>query len=790
MSNQKTASEEEENATFNTIQEIEKYLRNWKWFFLSVSIAIILAFIYLRYATPSYSASASILIKDNQKSGISQELSAIADLGIVGMGSVNNIDNEIHVINSRRIVGRVVDSLLLNVSYVIKGRVATTELYKNSPYLIEFEDYESILQTNDTTLVISSIDSNNFNFLDADGVVLSSHKFNEDISSELGMFQLLKTDKFKGKDEPKVFISLNNRERTIDYYKSKVAVNPVDKNSSVLALSFSDRIKERAEDFLDALIRQYNLDAIKDKSEVASKTIDFIDQRLSQVYIDLESVQDLVKEYKVDNKITGLSKEGEIILENASRSNEKLIVINTQLMLAESVYKSLQEKKSASETLPQNLGFADVTIASSIEKYNELVFLKNRLDVNAGKKNPMLIQYISEIEILKSNLNKSISNLITSLKLEIATIENEVSSVNRKLSLIPTLERGYIDIARQQEIISGLYSYLLKKREEMDISLAVTVSNAKIIDSAYSDGLPTSPKRKIIFSAAFLLGLIIPFTVIYLKDLLDTKVHGKNDIENLLSIPFLGDIPISQDKSNSIIDNEQRSSTSEAFRLIRTNLDFMLPNKAKSSKFIFVTSTFGGEGKSFISTNLAATLALSGKRILLMGMDLRAPKFTEYLGVENNKGITNYLTDDTLKLDDMISMFPGIKNLEIISSGAVPPNPAELLASKRVETLFSEVKDCNYDFVVLDTAPVSLVTDTLLISKYADMFLYVVRANYTDKRLLSIAEELHSKKRLKNMSIVLNATDASKGYGYGYGYGYGDLSQQEKPWYKKIFSNT
>ena len=789
MSNQKISAEEE-NATFNIIQEIEKYLRNWKWFFLSVSIATILAFIYLRYATPSYSASASIMIKDNQKSGISQELSAIADLGIVGMGSVNNTDNEIHVINSRRIVGRVVDSLHLNISYIVKGRVATTELYNDSPYFIKFEDYESILQTNDTTLVISSIDSKNFNFLDADGVVLSSHKFNEDISSELGMFQLLTTDKFKGKDESKVFISLNNREITIDYYKDKVAVNPVDKNSSVVALSFSDRIKERAEDFLDALIRQYNLDAIKDKSEVASKTIDFIDQRLSQVYIDLESVQDLVKEYKVENKITGLSKEGEIVLENASRSNEKLIGINTQLMLAESVYKSLQEKKSASETLPQNLGFTDVTIANTIEKYNELVLLKNRLDVNAGKKNPMLIQYISEVEILKSNLNKSISNLIASLKLEIATIENEVSIVNRKLSLIPTLERGYIDIARQQEIISGLYSYLLKKREEMDISLAVTVSNAKIIDSAYSNGLPSSPKRKIIFLAAFLLGIIIPFVIIYLKDLLDTKVHGKNDIENLLSIPFLGDIPISQDKSNSIIDNEQRSSTSEAFRLIRTNLDFMLPNKAKSSKFVFVTSTFGGEGKSFISINLAATLALSGKRILLMGMDLRAPKFTEYLGVENKKGITNYLTDDTLKLDDIKFKFSGVENLEIISSGAIPPNPAELLASKRVETLFSEVKDCSYDFVVLDTAPVSLVTDTLLISKYADMFLYVVRANYTDKRMLSIAEELHSKKRLKNMSIVLNATDPTKGYGYGYGYGYGDLLQKEKPWYKKIFSNT
>ena len=420
----------------------------------------------------------------------------------------------------------------------------------------------------------------------------------------------------------------------------------------------------------------------------------------------------------------------------------------------------------------------------------------DNLSVNAGSKNPQIIQYNKEIEILKINLKQSISNLIASLETQYNQINKEANKVKYKVSTIPLLERGFIDIARQQEIISGLYEYLLKKKEETAISLAVTVPNAKIIDKAYSAGIPVSPKRKIIYLAAILLGLIIPFIVIYLRNLLDTKVHSKKDIESALTVPFLGDIPRSESKEKVIVGSDARSSGSEAFRLVRTNLDFMLASKKGSKKFIFITSTTSGEGKSFISINVSATLALSGKKVLLIGMDLRAPKVTEYLGLESKKGVTNYITSNDLTLDELKFQIPQAPTLDIISSGAIPPNPAELLSGDNVKNLFEEIDtEQDYDYVVVDTAPVNLVTDTLLISKYADMFLYIVRANYLDKRLLAVPQELYKNKRLPNMSIVLNDTDPKRSYGYGYGYGgygYGYLAEEEqgKSWFGKIFNRS
>ena len=373
-----------------------------------------------------------------------------------------------------------------------------------------------------------------------------------------------------------------------------------------------------------------------------------------------------------------------------------------------------------------------------------------------------------------------------SLNIQLKELEKEGTKVLSKVKSIPSNERGFIDIARKQEITSALYQYLLKKKEETDISLAVTVPNAKIIDVGYSSKIPVSPKRRIIYLVALLLGLLIPFIIIYVLDLLDTKVHNKQDVESELSVPFLGDVPKSDSKEKVVIGSDVRSSTAEAFRLIRTNLDFMLANNRKQSKSIFITSTTSGEGKSFISINIAATLALSGKKVLLMGMDLRAPKVTEYLGLSDRKGITNYITDEEITLEELIFTIPEVRGLDIISSGVIPPNPAELLMTKRVENLFTIVKQ-EYDIVIVDTAPVNLVTDTLLIGKHADMFMYVIRANYLDKRLLAVPQELYNEKKLPNMAIVLNDTDPKRSYGYGYGgYGYGYVVV-EKPWYKRIF---
>ncbi|WP_282071737.1 GumC family protein [Polaribacter atrinae] len=781
-----------EEPTLNIREELEKYLFHCKWFVLGGFVALFVAFMYLRYSTPQYVASTSILIKDNQKSGISKELEAFKDMGIVGGGSANNTDNEIEILKSRKIIGAVVDTLNLTTLYFEEGRVKRTEVYEQNPIQVVFgESNESLIKVkNDTTFSINIISENKFELKDFADNLISVHLFDEMLNSAIGDFKVQKTNKFNFKEGHKIYVTILKRSKVIDSYKSAVNVNTVDKNSSVLTLSFKYPIKEKAVNFLDELVAQYNRDAIKDKNEVSQKTKTFIDERLYAIGKDLNSIQDRVKNFKTDNNITGLSAEGELALQTASLNNEKLIAIKTQLNIAEGVLENISKQSNNDETLPQNLGFSEGSISQSIKAYNELVVYKNRLSVNAGDKNPQIIQYQKEINSLKVNLRNSISNLITSLETQYDQISREANKINSKVSAIPVLERGYINIGREQEIISGLYSYLLKKKEETAISLAVTVPNAKIIDVAYSDGIPVSPKRKIIFLGALLLGVLIPFMIIYVKDLLDTKVHTRKDVEELTTVPFMGDVPHSETNEKIVIGNDSRTSTAEAFRLIRTNLDFMLPNRDSNvGQTIFITSTTSGEGKSFISINLAAALSLSNKKVLLVGLDLRAPKVTEYLGIPERKGVTNFITNDSLSLKDIKFSIPEIKGLDIIASGVIPPNPAELLLSSKVKELFEEVKK-DYDYIIVDTAPVNLVTDTLLISKYADMFLYVSRANYLDKRMLNVAQTLYNEKKLPNMAIVLNDTDMTRGYGYGYGYGYGNsyVETVKKPWYKRILS--
>ncbi|MFY0631412.1 MAG: polysaccharide biosynthesis tyrosine autokinase [Flavobacteriaceae bacterium] len=776
-----------EESSLNIRSEIEKYIRYWKWFALGVFIAIGIAYVYLRYTLPTYSATATILIKDNKKSGLSAELEAFKDLGIVGGGSVNNTDNEIEILRSRKVVGSVVDSLNLYIHYYISEGVKQSEVYKSSsPINISFVKRDSILEQKDTIFNVNVLNNSDFDLLNVDGELISSHKFGELITSSLGIFKVSKSR--NNSSATNVLVSLSPKFHMIDSYRNKISISPVNKNSSVLVLNLQDATWEKAEDFLDELVKQYNLDAINDKNQVSKKTIEFINARLDTIGKQLAIIQDNVKEFKISKEFTGLPMEVQLALESLKETNGKIIESQTQSSLAKWIEGKLKNENTKYDVLPASLGFKDhQSIDLLIAKYNDLISQRNQVKVTAGDKNPVLVGVEKEIENSRSSLLRSLSNITKSIDFQLLELKKEESKMLSKVKSIPANERGYIDIARQQEIISALYQYLLRKKEETDISLAVTVPNAKIIDVAYSSKRPVSPKKKVIYLIALLLGLMIPFVIIYILDILDTKIHNKNDVESHLSVPFLGDVPKSESKEKVIIGNDIRSSTAEAFRLIRTNLDFMLASNRKQSKAIFVTSTTSGEGKSFISINIAATLALSGKKVLLMGMDLRAPKVTEYLGIPDRKGVTNYITDDNLTLDDIKFNIRNIKGLDIISSGVVPPNPAELLMTKRVENLFTIVKQ-EYDIVIVDTAPVNLVTDTLLIGKYADMFMYVVRANYLDKRLLAVPQELYNEKKLPNMAIVLNDTDPKRSYGYGYGgYGYGYVVV-EKPWYKKIFN--
>jgi len=785
----------EENKKLDIKQELGKYLMYWKAFVLFTIIALSAAYIHLRYATPIYKASTTIMIKDDYRSGTSTELAAFEDLGIIGK-SGNNVDNETQILMSRRIIGNAIKQLNLDVSYFFEGRVKTTELYKTSPIALVFKNrnYEY-----SASFIIDLLkETDNFQLKDLEGNIIGTHQFNETITLKVGDFIISKTD-FYEDNKGSLVISISNLTNVIDAYKGGLQITPLGTNTSALNLSINHPVIEKAEDFLNELVSQYNADAIQDKNEVSQKTKEFIDERLLKVGDDLAKIEDDIKNYKKENKISGLSTEGELNLEKANQYSEELIKINTELSLGKSILEDLKNNTSALELLPQDLGFSEISLDGVINEYNILVNNAKRLKVNAGNKNPRLLLLQGEISALKTNLVESFEKLVFNLQNKSNQLNKKVNNLNQKVSSIPVIERGFIDISRHQQIISGLFTYLLTKKEETAISLAVTVSNAKIIDVAYSSKIPIAPNRKGIYLGALLFGLFIPFISIFIKNFLDNKIHSKKDIEALTTIPFIGDIPRAQTDSKIVIAKGARTSTAEAFRLIRTNLNFMMPDDKEDglAKTIFITSSSSGEGKSFISINLSAALELSNKKVLLIGMDLRAPKITEYLGISERKGVTNFITNTKISLDEIKFTIPECEGLDIICSGAIPPNPAELLLHDKIEELFTEAKK-DYDYIIVDTAPVNMVTDTLLISKYADITLYVTRANYLDKQLLNVPQTLYKENKLPNMAILLNDTDLTKGYGYGgygyggYGYGYGnsyvDKDQVKKPWYKKIFN--
>jgi len=668
-------------------------------------------------------------------------------------------------------------------------------MYKeNSP--IFFVKTGVFNKSNSNSFIVKIVDSINYEFVGIDGDLVSSHAFGESVTIDNETFIVESNKNKKPKEEEIVIVKISSKNSLINQLKSSIKITPLNENSSILLLNLNGSVIEKAEDILNELVKQYNTDAISDKNLISQNTKDFIDDRLRKIKSDLFLIDDKVKEFKDSKNITGLSEEFSLTLGTLKETNERISLVRTQISLVNWIKDLLVEKSTTDQILPTSLGFDYNGLTDGISKYNELILLRDKASLNAGPKNPILMQLESQIESVRSNLLSSLSPILKSLDIQLKDLNNEANIVLSRVKSIPATERGFIDIAREQEIIASLYQYLLKKKEETEISLAVTVPKAKIIDVAYGYKSPIGSNRQKTYLGAFFIGMLLPFGFVFLRNLLDNKIYSKKDISNTILIPFLGSIPTSDEIKTLIVTSGERTPTSEAFRLIRANLNFIIPNLDKLGKTILVTSTTSGEGKSFVSINTAAALALSGNKVLLMGMDFRAPKINEYLNLPDKKGITNYISDSKLIFDELKFKIPNIDSLDIISSGVIPPNPSELVTKDRVEALFLEVKQ-KYDFIVVDTAPVNLVSDTLLIAKYADMFMYIVRANYSDKRSLVVPQELYKENKLPNVAIILNDIDSRRdgygyegysygGYGYG-GYGYG-ATEVKKPWYRRIFS--
>ncbi|OWP86797.1 tyrosine protein kinase [Flavobacterium covae] len=775
---------QEENISEINIKDIlNKFLRNWYWFVVLVILSLSLAKVYLRYATSIYKASTTVLIKDKESGGLASELSVLEDISSFG-GAKNKIDDEIEILKSRNIVKKTLLSGGFNINYYAVGRIKTTNIYGKSPIKIFFENKEK--SDLDTTLVVSLKGSHKFLLYTQDKDLIGEYRYNQIIKSErLGNFIIERIPvhsddrKLKYNQEGTYQVVIKDFEKETSAVQSMISVQPLNKKTNVVEITFTDPVPQRAIDFLDKLVVNYNQDAIIDKNLISEKTAKFINDRLAIVTEELQGVEKNIEKYKKNNDLTDISAEVELDLKTESAFNAEQVSVGTQLTVINMMIAQLKSDKI--DVLPINLIPSDnASAAGLINEFNLLVIERNRLLKSATSDNPNIEKLNDRILTLKGSIAQSLSKQKSALEFKNSDLLGERNSLNSKLNKIPKLEREYRGIFRQQQIKEELYLYLFKKREETAITLAATAPNSKIIDKAYALENPISPKPLIIYFVAILVGLLIPFIIIYLKDLLNTKVQTKADLDKL-GIPFLGDVPHS-DSHEEIIQLESRSSAAEAMRIVRTNLEFILNSKLETNaKTIFLTSTLPAEGKTFITVNLAGTIALTGKKVLLVGLDIRNPRLDDYLQLPN-RGVTNYLTTIDQKIEDYIVKLPNYDSFDVLPAGVIPPNPAELLMSQKLEKMFDYLKE-KYDYVVVDTAPVSLVTDTLLIAKNADAFIYVVRAKYLEKELLKIPSSIYKEGKLPNMSMVLNDTDVINGYGYGYGYG---QEVKEKTFWEKF----
>lgn len=779
--------DEDKTESINLREQIELYLIHWKWFALGVFLMLVGAYLFLRYSTPVYKATSVIMLKDEYRGGAANELSVFSDLGVL-KGTKDNAENEMEILRSRTLSEKVVEKLQLNISYLKDGKIKSSDLYKNSPVNIDVVDLteESKLYTS-LRLEVKGIDNNNYHLFFQEKKI-DEYKYGDTIVNNLGKFVINKDKENFPNEGFNITIILQSIKKTAQSYRAQMQINPLGKYTSVLELTMLHSNKEKAEDYLNTLVELYNSEGIADRRFVSENTLEFLSKRLDVLADELEEVESEAEKFKKENRITDILTETKVWVENASEFEKKYIDINNRIEIIDNVITGFIDEDTKGKSFPMlDALTSDPSLATAIEEHNRQILYRNSLARSAGPENSKIKQLDLQIEAYKKAIRGNLTQLKSNLLITRAEINKQRGSLSGRIGSIPTLEKEFKGIGRQQGVKNALYLYLLQKREETEISIVATAPNAKIIDYAQSSDAPVSPKRNMIYLAALVLGILIPFAIIYLINLMDTKVKSRFDVEKLLTVPFLGDVPHSE-SNEEIIKPDSRSGSAEALRIIRTNMEFILSQVPKDrAKTVFITSTLPKEGKTFVAVNLAGTFALSGKKTLLIGMDIRNPKLSDYLKLPS-KGLTSYLASNDVDLDSIIVKQEGYKEFYVMPPGIIPPNPAELLMSTKIAEMFEYLK-AKFDYIIVDTAPVSLVTDTLLIAQNADAFVYVIRENYLDKRMLHIPQKLYKEKKLPNMSVLLNDTYSRKGYGFGYGYGYGyGIEEEKKPWYKKFFS--
>lgn len=777
--------------TFNIKEELAKYLRNWPWFAVTIFLFLSIAFFYLKYASITYETVGKIKILDDS----SKAIELPGDVSSLFESSKVNLENEIEVIKSHLLLEKVVTSLNLNVVYSEEGKIKSKELWE-APFKVLALDSINLLPENKNYFI--EISSSGYTVYEEENELkpwrINTHDFEngqEDLPFLIKSISSSLINRHVGK---KYKVKFNSIRKATMQLSSRLKVSQVGKNSDVLSLSVIGDSNLKSETVINEIIHQFNLDGILDRQLVSQRTINFVDDRFVFLTKELDSIEDDKKGFKQRNSLSDIGLDTEYTIVRKANTFDEVLRLETQLEIANLLKETLEEQ-SVFNLLPANIGLENVGINALIHDFNVEINYYNKIVDNAGSNNPVITSLETKLTRFKLNILKSVIAYKKQTKTALVKADKVSSRTSGLFSGIPQKEKILRAIERQQTIKETLYVLLLEKREEAAINLAITSPSIKVVDYAITNPSPISPKKSNTYFVALSLGFMIPFAVFYILFFVDSRIRTKDDvIFEDKDVPLVGEIPLI--KNNELITGvSDRSVLSESFRVLRTNVNHQLREVSSlddnKGQVIYVTSTVKGEGKTFTAINLALTYLGLSEKVLLLGADFRNPQIHTYFNENReNKGLSNYLNDDTLNYNDfLVSYATENSNLEILLSGNLPPNPSELLSNGRFDKLLSELK-LKYDYIIVDTAPTILVSDTMLIAPYADATIYMIRSRFTDKKLLPYINDLIKSKKLVNVSYLINGLKPSRLYGYNYNYGYNYGYNEDglkKNWFSRFF---
>jgi len=752
---------------------VQKYIRFLPWIIISLALALTLAWVKLRYSTPIYNVAGKLLVKDKNPYGNRGEKFS----NIFALPDDNsNINNEIEIIKSRSLAARTVRGLGFQKQYYIKGKIRTSVVHPSDmPFKWVINDITD--SANAISFMVKIISNNQFQL----NGELTNYSFNQPIKKGNIEFQLQALYPNMLRADPNEYIINWIPEESLAVGLSgSISVAKLEGTSVITIVFPTDNVKLGL-NIVNQYMKEYLQSNYEDKKVIAFSTLQFIDNQLDTLKRELGGVERNLQNFREKNKLFAPEQQTALFFSDLTESNQQITMAQRNAKIVEYLSKYMSNPVNSDRLVPSNLGIEEPTLTAQVTEFNNLQLKKQTLLKTTQPGNPLVQNTETAIEKLRQDILENLKNVRNAQLLATGDLSTKQQQARTDISSIPGKQKQMLEVTRQQGILQELYSFLLQKKLETAIASASTTADIMILEPAMAGGAPVSPNPKGMYIIALFLGLSLPAGIIFIIEYLNDKVKSKLDISRITSTPILGEIGHAAESNTLIVRQNNRSYIAEQFRIVRSNLQYILPKNEKP--VILVTSSFSGEGKSFISTNLGAVLALSGKRTIILEMDIRKPKILKGLGMNERKGITNYLVTSNIEVRDIVYQVPEVENLFVAPCGPVPPNPAEILLDEKLETMFVELKK-QFDVIIIDSAPVGLVSDAITLGKQANACVYIVRHNYTLKKQVNLINDIYQEKKLPHLSIVINDISSRSGgygygynYGYGYGYGYGNIKK-------------